>query len=42
MFIAESLVWFKASGFCYTLRAGPSVGLLVVILVLPQTLCLLE
>ena len=23
----ESLVWFKASGFCYTISAGPSLKL---------------
>ena len=31
----ESLVWFKASGFCYTINTGSSLGLLSDILLLP-------
>ena len=39
VFIAESLIWSKASGFYYTIDAGPSLGLLLVILQLP---CVME
>ena len=35
VFTVESLVWFEASGFCYTVDAGPSLELLLVILLLP-------
>ena len=35
----ESLVWFKASGFCYTIDTGPSLGLLLDILLLS---CIVE
>jgi hypothetical protein len=35
----ESLVWFKASGFCYTINTGSSLGLLCDILLLP---CVME
>lgn len=31
----ESLVWFEVSGFCYTINAGSSPELLLVILLLP-------
>ena len=33
----DSLVWFEASGFCYTNSAGPSLELLLV--TLPVALC---
>ena len=35
----ESLVWFEALGFCYTTDSGPSLELLLVILLLP---CVVE
>jgi hypothetical protein len=35
----EFLVWFKASGFCYTINIGSSLGLLLDILLLP---CIME
>ena len=35
----ESLVWFEASGFCYTINTGSSLGLLSDILLLP---CVME
>ena len=35
----ESLVWFEASGFYYTINAGPSLGQPMVILLLP---CVVE
>lgn len=39
----ESLVWFEASGFCYTINTGSLLGLLSDILLLPcvmELLCL--
>ena len=39
VFIAESLVWFQASGFYYTIDARPSLGLFLRILLLP---CVVE
>jgi hypothetical protein len=35
VYCSEPLVWFKASGFCYTTNTGSSPGLLSDILVLP-------
>jgi hypothetical protein len=35
----EPLVWFKASGFCYAINPGSSLGLLLDILLLP---CIIE
>ena len=34
----ESLVWFEASGFCYTMSPGSSRGLLLEFLPLPQAM----
>ena len=34
MFIAEPLVWFEASDFCYTIDTGSSLGLILDILLL--------
>jgi hypothetical protein len=39
---SECLIWFEASGFCYTINPGTSVGLLLTILLLPCVTELLE
>ena len=36
---SESLVWFEASGFCYTINTGSSLGLLLDTLLSP---CVME
>ncbi|KAL6092449.1 hypothetical protein STEG23_022795, partial [Scotinomys teguina] len=38
----ESWVWFEASGFCCTMDAGPSLGLLLDILLLPCVVGILQ
>ena len=39
---SESLVWFKASGFCYTISTGSSLGFLSAILLLPWVVEILQ
>ena len=36
------MVWFKTSGFCYTINTGPSLGLLLNILLLPGFMEILQ
>ena len=38
----ESLVWFEAPGLCYTINAGPSLGLSLDILLLPCVVKILQ
>jgi hypothetical protein len=38
----QSLVWFEASGFCYTINPGSSLGLFSDILLLPCVMEILE
>jgi hypothetical protein len=39
---SASLVWFKGSGFCYTINTGSSLGLLLDILLLPRAMEILQ
>lgn len=38
----ESLVWFEGSGYCYSINAGPSLGLFLHILLLSSVVEMLQ